>query len=463
MQSAVENGVCGLCGGRVDEPQSVPRALQPGTVLHGRYLVGSVLGAGGFGVTYIALNIPSGRRLAIKEFLPADAAAREEGGTYVRSISCDPSLFPRAREQFLREAQTIYQLRGYGGIVGIEKLFEENNTAYYCMEYLKGQDLRKRILAAGGQLKTDETMRVMAVVLDALDYIHDRGVIHRDVSPDNIYLCSDGSVKLIDFGAAYARRMHDASNALRVVKQGYAPIEQYHADGKVGPWSDLYACACTIYYCLTGTIPPDSSKRAVEDTLIPPSQLGVALSPKAEEALLRAMAVDAGERFSSAREMKDGLLDILRETRPVSAAIMPGASLLEFLRHEKDRLQNALRRRGTSGAPQTVRVMGLRCVSGAYEGSVFPLTEAPIRIGRDANSCGVVLPPNAGGVSRAHCEVRADLRGRRVFVRDIGSSFGTQVVDGPLLLAGQEEAIGLGGAFLVGREMFAVVSVDEGD
>lgn len=463
MRSAVENGVCGLCGGKADKPQSVPYALQPGTVLHGRYLVGFVLGAGGFGVTYVALDIPSGRRLAIKEFLPVEAAAREEGGMYVRSISRDPSLFQRARGQFLSEAQTIYQLRGYGGIVGIEKLFEENNTAYYCMEYLDGQDLRKRVLAAGGKLKTDETMRVTAIVLDALDYIHARGVIHRDVSPDNIYLCSDGSVKLIDFGAAYARRKHDVSNSLRVVKQGYAPIEQYCADGNVGPWLDLYACACTIYYCLTGTIPPDASKRAVEDTLVPPSRLGATLPLKAEDALLRAMAVDAGERFASAREMKDSLIGPLRETRPISDAIVPGGSLLELLRHEKDRLQNALRRKNVSGAPQTSRVMGLRCVSGAYEGSVFPLTEAPIRIGRDANSCGIVLPPNAGGVSRAHCEVRADVRGRRVFVRDIGSSFGTQVVDGPLLLAGREEALGLGGAFLVGHEMFAVVSVDEGD
>lgn len=461
MRSAVENGVCRLCGARADDNQPVPHALPRGTVLHGRYLVGAVLGAGGFGITYIALSIPDKRRIAIKEFLPVDVAAREAGGAYVRSLSREPGLFPRAREQFLQEAQTIYRLRGYSGIVGVEKLFQENNTAYFCMEYLEGQDLRRRILAAGGRLRTDETMRVMTTVLDALDYIHTRGVIHRDISPDNIYLCGEKSVKLIDFGAAYARRGNDGANSLRVVKQGYAPVEQYRADGRVGPWSDLYACACTIYHCLTGVVPPDAMQREQLDTLALPSYYGVALPPEMESALLKAMSVNAKDRFHSAMEMKAGLLGTLRETKPLTVPVSPNGGFLDFFRQEKSRLQNAWRRREAPASQLSVRAIGLQCVTGVYEGNIFALSEEPTRIGRDANVCGIVLPPGASGVSRVHCEVRADVRGRRVLVRDVGSSYGTQIVDGPLLTAGQEYAVSLGGAFMVGHELFAIVPLDD--
>ena len=275
MRSAVENGVCKLCGGRADEEQPVPHALPRGTVLHGRYLVGAVLGAGGFGITYIALNIPDRRRVAIKEFLPVDAAAREAGGMAVRSLSRDPGVFPRARAQFLQEAQTIYRLRGYGGIVGVEKLFEENNTAYYCMEYLEGQDLRKRVLAAGGRLKIDETMRLASTVLDSLEYIHERGVIHRDVSPDNIILQPNGTLVLLDFGAARQMSISGEHSNTISVKHGYAPEEQYRTRGEQGPWTDVYALCATIYKLITGVTPPQALDRAMNgDVLKTPTELG---------------------------------------------------------------------------------------------------------------------------------------------------------------------------------------------
>jgi serine/threonine protein kinase len=469
MQGAVENGVCLHCGSKAQETeQSVPYALPCGTVLHGRYLIGSVLGAGGFGITYIAMNIPDRRRIAIKEFLPVDTAVREEGSTYVQSISRDSHVFAFAREQFLKEAQTIYRLRGYPGIVDVEKLFEENNTAYFCMEYLDGQDLRKHVIASGGRLGVEETLQTMSVVLDALDYIHTRGVIHRDISPDNIYLCKNGAIKLIDFGAAFAQSRDDLQKLQRVVKQGYAPIEQYLVGGNVGAWSDLYACASTIYYCMTGIVPPDSQQRAISDTLVPPSQLGITITPEAESALLKALEVDGRMRFSSAQEMKARLTVNLRVTRAVSGETAPVSTLLRLFKQDKaggqgtffrkkDR-SNAVSEPGGGGAPGTIC---LRCMSGAFEGSMFPLSEAPVRIGRDASVCEIVLPPNTSGVSRSHCEVRADPRGKRVFIRDVGSSYGTQIAGGRKLSAGQEEALELGGAFLLGHELFMIVSSDE--
>ena len=471
MQGAVENGVCMRCGFLAQQTeQPVPYALPCGTVLHGRYLIGLVLGAGGFGITYNALSISDGRHIAIKEFLPVDAAVRAEGGTYVQSISRDSHVFTIAREQFLKEAQTIYRLRGYPGIVNVEKLFEENNTAYFCMEFLDGLDLRKHVISSGGRLGVEETLQTMSVVLDALNYIHTRGIIHRDISPDNIYLCKNGAIKLIDFGAAYAQSRDDLRKLQRVVKQGYAPLEQYLVGGNVGPWSDLYACASTIYYCLTGVIPPDAKQRAEMDTLIPPSQLKVALPPDVEAALLRALQVDIPQRFSNAQEMKARLTANLRSTRAVSGETAPVSTMLRIFKQDVAKRPGSLfgKKDRPSGSPETgggrvPAVLCLRCISGAFQGSLFPLSETPVRIGRDASVCEIVLPPNTSGVSRSHCEVRADATNKRIFLKDIGSSFGTQIVDGRRLYQGQQESLGLGGAFLLGNELFLVVSANEAD
>ncbi len=471
MQGAIENGVCMRCGFKTQQTeQSVPYALPCGTVLHGQYLIGLVLGAGGFGITYNALSIADGRHVAIKEFLPVDAAVRVEGGTYVQSMSRDSHIFTSAREQFLKEAQTIYRLRGYPGIVNVEKLFEENNTAYFCMEYLDGSDLRKYVISSGGRLCVEKTMQIMSVVLDALNYIHTRGIIHRDISPDNIYLCKNGAITLIDFGAAYAQSRDDLRKMQRVVKQGYAPLEQYLVGGNVGPWSDLYACASTIYYCLTGIIPPDAKQRAEMDTLIPPSLLNVVLPSDLEAALLRALQIDIPLRFSNAQEMKARLTANLRSTRAVSGESAPVSKMLRIFKQDlvkrpgslfgkKDRQSIPLE----TGTEHTQAVLGLRCVSGVFQGSLFPLSNNPVRIGRDASACEIVLPSNTSGVSRSHCEVRADDANKRIFLKDIGSSFGTQIVDGRRLYQGQQETLELGGAFLIGNELFLVVSADEAD
>ena len=468
MQGAVENGVCMRCGFKVqDTEKTVPYALPCGTVLHGRYLIGHVLGAGGFGITYNALNIPDRQHVAIKEFLPVDAAVRAEGSTYVQSISHDSNVFAIARDQFLKEAQTIYSLRGYPGIVAVEKLFEENNTAYFSMEFLDGLDLRKHVIASGGRLSVEETLRSMSVVLDALDYIHAHGVIHRDISPDNIYLCKGGAIKLIDFGAAFAQSRDDLRKLQRVVKSGYAPPEQYLVGGNVGPWSDLYACASTIYYCLTGVVPPESKQRVVKDTLVPPSQYGVNIPPDVEAALLKALSLDVLLRFSNAQQMKSPLTANMRVTRALSSEAAPVSTLLRIFKQDNIKPPSIFKKKDKQSVSAEARsgratlILGLRCMSGVFAGSMFPLSESPVRIGRDASLCEIVMPPNTSGVSRLHCEVRADIQNKRIFLRDIGSSYGTQIAGGRKLYQGQEEAIGLGGAFSLGNELFMVVAVDE--
>ncbi len=467
MQNTVENGVCRICGSIAEAGQPVPYALPYGTVLHGCYLLGAVLGAGGFGITYIALRLPEGRRVAIKEYFPVEAAFRETGDTVVVSSAGGAEAFRRGREQFLKEAQTIYGLRGYPGIVSVEKLFEENNTAYFCMEYLDGQDLKHRVAQAGGRLSAAEAMQTFSPVLDALDYIHKREVIHRDVSPDNIFLCRNGGVKLIDFGAAYARSRDDLSKIQLIVKQGYAPVEQYYQDGNVGPWSDLYALASTMYFCLTGTVPQNALQRAQKDELMPPTRLGAAIPASVEAAILKGMSVERSGRFSSAAEMKLRLLASAGETRAISGETASAKSLLLLLRQGTDQIKGAFQRktsaeRSASRAVNPQAQMGIFCASGVYVGNTFPLTDEPLLLGRDSSRCGVVFPPDASGVSRVHCEIRANAAARCIVVRDVGSRYGTQIVEGTLLREGQEQMLPVGAGFLIGKEYFTVVLVEHG-
>ncbi len=464
MQSGVTDGVCSLCGAHKNDAQAVAYALPRGTVLHGRYLVGATLGAGGFGVTYIALDLVTGKRLAIKEFLPVDIAVRKDGDTCVYGRTRDDELFCKGRERFLNEAQTIYRLRGYAGVVGVEKLFEENNTAYYCMEYLEGCDLKKYVQQRGGKLHEYEALQLMRPVLDALSYIHASGVIHRDVSPDNIFICKDGTVKLIDFGAAYAALRDRAEKIPLVVKPGYAPIEQYTQNGELGPWSDLYAFACTLYFCLTGQVPPDALQRSAQDTLVSPSAIDPFLSAETTCVLVKGMAVEAKDRFQNAEAFWGALYP--GETRALhQSGVQTGTSFASraaegcgkafaWIRQGLKRWLGFVR----AAFAQKKRTSGsaLICISGVYAGSVFPLTQTPIRMGRDASRCGIVFPPSTSEVSRAHCEVLYDASEACVIVRDLGSTFGTVLMGGETLFADSEAALKNGARFSLGQETFEV-------
>lgn len=464
MQSGVTDGVCSLCGAHHDDAQTVAYALPRGTVLHGRYLVGATLGAGGFGVTYIALDLITEKRLAIKEFLPVDVAVRKEGDTCVYGRTRDDELFCKGRERFLKEAQTIYRLRGYVGVVGVEKLFEENNTAYYCMEYLEGCDLKKYVQQHGGRLHEYEALQLMRPVLDALSYIHANGVIHRDVSPDNIFVCKDGTIKLIDFGAAYAALRDRAEQIQLVVKPGYAPIEQYARNGELGPWSDLYAFACTLYFCLTGQAPLDALQRSAQGALPTPPALDPFLSAETTCVLTKGMAVEAKDRFQSAEAFWSALYPGETHALQTSGA-RTGAGFASraaaACRAAFARFRQAIARwigpvRAAFAQKKRVSGPALVCISGVFAGSVFPLTQTPIRMGRDASRCGIVFPPTTSGVSRTHCEALYDASEAYVIVRDLGSTFGTTLAGGETLFADSEATLKNGARFSIGQETFEV-------
>ena len=243
-----EPGPCPHCGFDPAAWQGkYPLALPMGSILAGRYLVGRVLGQGGFGITYAAKDLVTGERVAIKEYMPEGIALRAPGVTQVTALSHQQEESYRyGMTKFLEEARTLAAFQNDPHIVAVKSYFEENGTAYFAMEYLDGGSLKDYLQQKGGRIDCEQAMHIMEPILRALEAVHKVNIVHRDVSPDNIYLCSDGAVKLIDFGAARGV-MGERSRSMSVIlKQGYAPIEQYLRRGKIGPWTDIYAVAATL-------------------------------------------------------------------------------------------------------------------------------------------------------------------------------------------------------------------------
>ncbi len=235
------------------------RALRPGALVHKRYRIEKTLGEGGFGVTYLAWDEKEQIRVALKEYMPIDVAARKPFSQSVTAIRGNESSYERFRERFLEEAKIIYRYSGHPNIVRVKHLFYENNTAYYAMEYIEGMDLNKRLRQAGERIAWPELKPIVAQVVAALREVHKGGIVHCDISPDNIFLRRGGQVTLIDFGAA--KSVIGGQSSMVVVKRGFAPPEQYSVGGDLGPWTDVYALAATIYRCVYGKMPPNASDR----------------------------------------------------------------------------------------------------------------------------------------------------------------------------------------------------------
>ena len=284
-----------------------PLALPWNTILAGQYLIENVLGQGGFGITYLAMDHKNRRKVAIKEFFPEGLATRM-GKTTVRPFTGERGdNFEYGRECFLQEAETMAQFNGCKGIVCVHTYFEEYGTAYYVMDYIEGVSLDAYMKSHGGRLAVDEAKALLFPVMEALAVVHSKGVVHRDVAPDNILVSNNGNVKLLDFGAA-RYSLGDRSRSLDVVlKHGYAPKEQYTRRSRQGPYTDVYALGATFYYVITGKCPPDSIERIDDDRLIPPSALGINISRRDEEVLLTALRINSDDRYPNMIEFMNAL------------------------------------------------------------------------------------------------------------------------------------------------------------
>ena len=316
--------LCPYCGFDLEENrQKFPVALRAGTVLNNRYIVGRVLGQGGFGITYVAFDTQLQTRMAIKEYMPSDIATRVEGTTVSIMMDTKSDDFTYGAERFQEEARTLAKFIGHPNIAGVSSYFDENDTSYFVMDYIEGVSFKSYIANNGGKVSVDETLNVMIPILRALTAVHAEGFIHRDVTPDNIYISKDGNVKLLDFGSA-RYSIGDKSKSLDVIlKVGYAPKEQYIRRGRQGPYTDVYSCAACFYASLTGYLPPESLERLDHDELVPVSQAGVDIPEWLDKAILKGLAVQPEDRFQSAAEFLDAIENQLVVDVPAAGQTAP--------------------------------------------------------------------------------------------------------------------------------------------
>lgn len=386
---------CPSCGFK-ETKRNIEFFLPYRTLLNGQYLTGKELGDGGFGITYLALDIALRCPVAIKEFFPRDLVAREAGGTTLFPFSKETEEFYLfGLDRFLLEAQTMAKFN-HPNIVRVRTVFPGNNTAYIVMDYYRGQSIEQLVKAGGGRLSQGEALDIMLPITEGLKTVHKEKFLHRDIKPQNILVTLEGNPILIDFGAARYITGQRSQNLTIVLTPGFAPFEQYQSRGEQGTWTDIYSFSATLYFMLSGKVPPFAPERAEDDTLEPLEDISPDLSPNVCNAVMKG-------------------LELRKENRPQTIA-----EFLELLNPE---------------TPDPPKSFIIKCLSGDYQGSSIEVTDEQIIIGRDPEKVNLFISNSE--ISRVHTQVWLDQSDRGVWIADCNSLNGTYLfVGGP----GDEES-----------------------
>lgn len=301
-------GVCPHCGYEEHTGAAQAYQLAPGTILRGRYIIGVSIGFGGFGITYKAFDTVLSIVVAIKEFYPAGLVNRGEGEVKVGIFSGEKEEeFKRQLNRFLEEARHMAIFSKEKDIINVFDYFEENQTAYIIMEYVDAPVL-KECLKEQGRFPADKAETYVLAILDALSKVHRHGIIHKDVSPDNIFILGEDSIKLFDFGAAKFQGTETERTEDVVVKAGYTPPEQYRSKNEQGAFMDIYATGAVLYEMVTGEKPMEAPDRDMEDELKRPGDFGIEIEERFERIILKALALKPELRFQTAEEMKEAIV-----------------------------------------------------------------------------------------------------------------------------------------------------------
>ena len=414
MLGTISGGRCTHCGKTAAEAGARPEhALPPHYMLcQNRYYIGNVLGNGGFGITYLAWDCKNRRRVAVKELFPKQAVSRADISR-VLTMTDKQAYFQHVKRRFCEEAQILYGLRNIPEVIDVYHLFEENGTAYYVMEYLEGRDL-KRSLARDGKMKWEQIKDPLRMILRALYVLHSKNLIHRDITPDNIFLTKGRGAKLLDFGSA--RSYIDSQHLTVLLKRQFAPYEQFAENGKQGPWTDIFSLSVTLYYALSGVLPPTATDRIFamrsqppyKDPVKPIEELCPDLPENVSHAVHKGMEVMAGQRYQTVQEFSDQLF--------------PGMDILSGYSKRIKKQTTDMR---------TGQATTIKCKKGIFFGKNQELHPGiTITIGRETD-CQVQYPSNSRGISRRQCSFTMDNK-KIVYVRDENSTYGT-FVDGERL------------------------------
>lgn len=342
--------------------------LKQDTELNGRYEIKSILGEGGFGITYYGVDSLFGKSVAIKEYFPQGLVTRNNELTNDITVTYakQDEAYAAGKRRFISEARVMAKFNKDQGIVGVTDFFESNNTAYIVMEYLDGVTL-KEYLQGNKRIPVEELLELLAPLLESLDDLHRSGLIHRDISPDNIMVLRTGGVKLMDFGAARDYTEFGEKSLSIVLKPGYAPAEQYQSRGVQGPWTDIYALCATMYKCITGETPEDSIQRVMEDELKKPSELGIAISPQVEKTILKGMSVSPKERYQNLGEFcrdlyKEYTQEDEQETESGGEDSLKQISKAEETKTEAKNVSVASSENKKSGMKKGILVAAILCI-----------------------------------------------------------------------------------------------------
>lgn len=276
------------------------KTIQKRYVGNDRYRLEKTLGKGGFGITWLAVDQENQQKVVIKELCPPPGETRE-----------------KEIRNFLREARVMASLHSVKEIVKVLNYFEEQGNAYIVMEYLRVTSLRHYLECQDEPLSFEKARDMLLPVMDGLERMHKKHILHRDLTPDNLMLRENGSLCIIDFGSAREITEDDRTKTV-LFKSGYAPPEQYQAHGKQKAWTDVYSLCAVLYEMITGAIPEDSLIRKEKDTLYPPSMYGAEITPEQEKVLLKGMALNAHDRYASVKELKEALLEEKKPEQPLN-------------------------------------------------------------------------------------------------------------------------------------------------
>lgn len=331
--SNIKDGICRDCGFNTAEYVWEDYQLPLFTVIGGKYIIGRAIGEGGFGITYTAYNKELNAKYAVKEYYPAEISGRgysSPDGMTIYPFSGYDDEFAKGLERFEREAKQLAQFDGMEGIVNVKDYITENGTGYIFMEFVSGKSLETYLTEQGGRVSFLEASEILKPVISALSQLHKKGLIHRDISPDNIIISEKSGPILIDFGAS--RNYSDEKSMSVIVKYGYAPFEQYSRHGGQGPWTDVYAVSAVLYRMITGKKPPDSVARIQDSAeLTPLSELCDDVPPACEAVIMKGLAVNKEDRLQS----MDELYKVLYENgkagsrkKPIIAAALAAAVIV---------------------------------------------------------------------------------------------------------------------------------------
>lgn len=417
---------CPECGFDLMNYSENTSALPLFYVLNGKYVIGKVLGQGGFGITYKAKSLDDNKIYAIKEYLPSEYSLRSTDGVTVEPNSQNSeAIYKHAKMRFLEEAKMLDKFHYNPIVVDIFDYFEENNTAYFVMEFLDGMTLKAAVNNMGGKISVDEAKIIFVTIASGLIDIHKANILHRDISPENIFLTKDNNIKLIDFGAArdYIKSQNSGMSVL--LKPGFAPPEQYRSNGEQGPWTDVYALAMTFYYVVTGKKPVDAMSRKSGDSMPLLNEVNPLVSLTTSKVMEKAYALDIKKRYRNFESLLNDIdIEYNVEEKRNNQIVNEEDDVVTKKLKVPDTSSNIAKSSREKSFSKIIKKLFFHknpyiIVNSYGDEKIYRLNNNVLKIGRAEDKCDVVI--NDEIISRIHCEIRYDRNANSFVVID--SSF----------------------------------------